>query len=351
VAPLARHFDGTAGHLDDVFFPGRLQHLDTDTAAHLDELLDRRGPLQIGGHQQRMPAPLGEPFGQLAGRRRLAGSLEATEQHHRRATGQLQLVPPFTQQDDQLVANDLYDLLCRCEALENILTKRLLAHPCHKGLDDLEVDIRLQQGQADLPHRRLEDFLRHSPLALETAEDVLQLGCESFEQDPISGFLRREMLAKAACRQGRVVILPAMVRRAKIVATLGPASGSAEILGQLLRAGLDVVRLNLSHGTREDHHRMIELVRRVSAEEDRLVPIIADLMGPRFRLGSLPAEGRMLSDGEQVTLGAPATNPDVPIDDSRLLTHLQPGERVLIDNGLARSGSGRPCAPRCRAAV
>jgi pyruvate kinase len=125
-----------------------------------------------------------------------------------------------------------------------------------------------------------------------------------------------------------------MVRRAKIVATLGPASGSAEILGQLLRAGLDVVRLNLSHGTREDHHRMIELVRRVSVEEDRLVPIIADLMGPRFRLGSLSAEGRMLSDGEQVTLGAPATNPDVPIDDSRLLTHLQPGERVLIDNGL-----------------
>jgi pyruvate kinase len=125
-----------------------------------------------------------------------------------------------------------------------------------------------------------------------------------------------------------------MARRAKIVATLGPASGDAEILRRLLRAGVDVVRLNLSHGSREDHHRLMQLVRQVAGEEDRLVPIIADLMGPRFRLGSLSDEGRTLSDGQQVTLGAPTTGAEVPIDDSRLLTYLQPGERVLIDNGL-----------------
>jgi pyruvate kinase len=125
-----------------------------------------------------------------------------------------------------------------------------------------------------------------------------------------------------------------MARRAKIVATLGPASGDTEVLRQLLRAGLDVVRLNFSHGSREDHQRMIELVRRVAAEEGRLVPIIADLMGPRFRLGSLPDDGRNLSDGQEVMLGAATTGAEVPIDDSRLLTHLRPGERVLIDNGL-----------------
>jgi pyruvate kinase len=127
---------------------------------------------------------------------------------------------------------------------------------------------------------------------------------------------------------------PLMARRAKIVATLGPVSASTEVLRQLLQAGVDVVRLNLSHGSSEDHHRLMQLVRQVAAEEDRLVPLIADLMGPRYRLGSLPDGGRTLSDGEQVTLGAPGTGADVPIDDIRLLTHLQPGERVLIDNGL-----------------
>lgn len=141
------------------------------------------------------------------------------------------------------------------------------------------------------------------------------------------------------------------MRRAKIVATLGPVSADVEVLRQLLRAGVDVVRLNLSHGSRKDHHGLMRLVRRVAREEDRLVPIIADLMGPRFRLGSLPDEGRHLEEGEQVTLGAAATGAEVPIDDTRLLTHLRPGERVLIDNGLVELEVGQRQGKKLRAKV
>jgi pyruvate kinase len=125
-----------------------------------------------------------------------------------------------------------------------------------------------------------------------------------------------------------------MERRAKIMATLGPASGEDGVLRELLRAGVDLVRLNLSHGSHDEHRRTIQLVRRVAREEAIHLPVVLDLMGPRYRLGKLPGDRRRLQPGEEVRLGARAEGVDLPLDDTSILQHLVPGERVLIDAGL-----------------
>lgn len=125
-----------------------------------------------------------------------------------------------------------------------------------------------------------------------------------------------------------------MDRRAKIVATLGPASESPETLRQLLAAGVDVVRLNLSHGTPDKHRENLRRVREAATEADRHIPVLADLMGPRYRLGTVDDAPRELAAGETVSLGEDAGRVDLPLDSPELLTHLRPGERVLIDNGL-----------------
>ncbi len=123
-----------------------------------------------------------------------------------------------------------------------------------------------------------------------------------------------------------------MPRRAKIVATFGPASATPAAIKRLLKAGVDVVRLNMSHGTAEEHSRMIATIREQAAALGREVPILLDLMGPRYRLGKL--EPRRLRRGEAVTLGLADDGADLPVDDRQLLAHLDEGERLLIDNGL-----------------
>jgi pyruvate kinase len=124
-----------------------------------------------------------------------------------------------------------------------------------------------------------------------------------------------------------------MKRRAKIVATLGPATADEAVLVQLLKAGADVIRFNLSHGSPESHRRNLKMVRRVAASLDRQVPVLLDLMGPRFRLGTLAAP-RPLKRNERLTLGEESAGVDLPVDDPDFLRHLTRGERVLIDNGL-----------------
>ena len=124
-----------------------------------------------------------------------------------------------------------------------------------------------------------------------------------------------------------------MERRAKIVATLGPASAPREVLGRLLDAGVDVVRLNLSHGDHEWHRERIADVRALAEERGRHVPIVLDLMGPRYRLGRLERP-RTLERDERVRLGPPGDGVDLPLDSPEILAHLRAGERVLIDQGL-----------------
>jgi pyruvate kinase len=124
-----------------------------------------------------------------------------------------------------------------------------------------------------------------------------------------------------------------MERRAKIMATLGPVSRDETVLRGLVRAGVDLFRLNLSHGTQEQHRETLRRVRRVAAEEGCHLPVVLDLMGPRYRLGTIPDEPRLLKVNQEVVLGPEAHDVDLPVD-PEIIEHLKADERVLIDGGL-----------------
>ena len=125
-------------------------------------------------------------------------------------------------------------------------------------------------------------------------------------------------------------------RRTKIVCTLGPATDSDDGIRSLLEAGADVLRLNFSHGSRDEHRHTIRRVRAVSAAVGREVAILQDLQGPKIRLGELPGGERMLAAGERVDL---ASEPDVPqgalgVSYPHLLDDVAEGERILLADGL-----------------
>ncbi|MFO8133716.1 MAG: pyruvate kinase [Thermoplasmatota archaeon] len=120
------------------------------------------------------------------------------------------------------------------------------------------------------------------------------------------------------------------MRKTKIVATIGPASESMEVLRQLIDAGLDVARLNFSHGTHEQHGRNIDRIRELSGE----VAIMLDTQGPEIRLGVMeqPVE---LSEGDTVTLtaGGHADGATLPVAHPGFLEHIREGDTVLIADG------------------
>ncbi|HEY2073357.1 MAG TPA: pyruvate kinase [Gaiellaceae bacterium] len=126
-------------------------------------------------------------------------------------------------------------------------------------------------------------------------------------------------------------------RRTKIVATVGPASATAERLRELIGAGVDAVRLNLSHGKHEEHAERAWLVREIAAELGKPIALIADLQGPKLRIGEL-AEPIVLTKGQQIVVCAEesATNGDLPIAPAVISEVLEPGNDVLIDDGLVR---------------
>ncbi|MEJ2085681.1 MAG: pyruvate kinase [Acidobacteriota bacterium] len=125
-----------------------------------------------------------------------------------------------------------------------------------------------------------------------------------------------------------------MIRRAKIIATLGPSSSTERTIERILRAGADLIRLNLSHGNHGSHREYVTRVRRRAQSLDRHIPVIFDLMGPRYRIGEVTDAGCRIRRGQTVRLGSLDPEPDLPIDDPHFLRHLQAGERILIDNGL-----------------
>lgn len=116
------------------------------------------------------------------------------------------------------------------------------------------------------------------------------------------------------------------------MATLGPASRELEVLRALLEAGVEIARLNLSHGSHKEHGQTVERVRQLSAELERHVPIVFDLTGPRYRLGLLPPEGLAVQEGQRVVLAGDG-RADLPLGQPEVITHLDAGERVLIDGG------------------
>ncbi len=127
------------------------------------------------------------------------------------------------------------------------------------------------------------------------------------------------------------------MRRAKIVCTLGPASANPDTIRELMRKGLDVARLNCSHGSHDDLTRMVKLVREASEELARPVAILLDLQGPKIRIGKFPDGPVVVKAGDKITITVKANEPcsatklsttykELPLD-------VKPGDRILLDDG------------------
>lgn len=131
-----------------------------------------------------------------------------------------------------------------------------------------------------------------------------------------------------------------MTRRTKIVATLGPATASEPLIERLVLAGMDVARVNFSHGTRADHARQIEAVRRVAGRLGRPVAVLQDLQGPKIRVGWVEGGGVELAAGAEVTLvpddGTPGGARRLGVSLHDLGRQLRPGTVILIDDGRIR---------------
>ncbi len=127
-------------------------------------------------------------------------------------------------------------------------------------------------------------------------------------------------------------------RRAKIVCTIGPASSVETMLRELMRQGMDVARLNFSHGSHEDHARVIERLRRVAAKEDRTICILQDLQGPKIRTGRLKYRTAIaLKAGARMTItphDVPGTNAVISTTYENLAQDVARGARILLSDGL-----------------
>ncbi|MEM7773275.1 MAG: pyruvate kinase, partial [Cyanobacteria bacterium P01_A01_bin.37] len=129
-----------------------------------------------------------------------------------------------------------------------------------------------------------------------------------------------------------------LTHRTKIVATIGPASGSPDILKNMVQAGMSVARLNFSHGSYDDHAKMISLLRSVSKELDTPITLLQDLQGPKIRVGQLPEDQIELIEGNTLDLvpledfaGQPNT---ASIDYPYLAEEAKAGMQILLDDGL-----------------
>jgi pyruvate kinase len=141
-------------------------------------------------------------------------------------------------------------------------------------------------------------------------------------------------------------------RRTKIVATMGPASATLETLAALVNAGMDAARLNLSHGTHDDHAERARVVRDVEKEVGRPLALIADLQGPKLRIGDLD-EPVTLARGENITVVGEQRSKDgeLPVSPAVIGDVLKAGHEVLIDDGLVRLHVEKVERGRARCAV
>lgn len=132
-------------------------------------------------------------------------------------------------------------------------------------------------------------------------------------------------------------MLPA--HKTRIVATIGPASESLEVLARMIAAGMNVARLNLSHGDFASHARVVERLREAARTVDRPLAILADLPGPKLRIGRLVREPIELRAGDAFTLApgdAPGDERGVSVDFPRLPEVVRPGDAIFVNDGLVR---------------
>ncbi len=127
------------------------------------------------------------------------------------------------------------------------------------------------------------------------------------------------------------------MRKTKIICTIGPASGSEEMMTRLCRAGMNVARLNFSHGTHEEHKEKIDLLSKVREKLGMPIAIMLDTKGPEYRIGTFKDKKITLSDGDEFTF----TTEDIDGDETRvsvsykhLCEELSVGDRILVNNGL-----------------
>ena len=127
-----------------------------------------------------------------------------------------------------------------------------------------------------------------------------------------------------------------MIRRTKVVATLGPASSDAKTLARMIEAGLDVVRINFSHGTPDEHRARVNLVRQLARKAGRAVGVLVDLQGPKIRVGKFKDGKIHLEPGAKFVLDAECKLGDqhvVGLDYKNLPNDVHPGDTLLLDDG------------------
>lgn len=129
-----------------------------------------------------------------------------------------------------------------------------------------------------------------------------------------------------------------MDRRTKIVCTLGPATSDFETIRRLVAAGMDVARMNFSHGSHDEHEDRVEKVREAAQAEGKVVTILQDLQGPKIRVGDVEGGSVMLREGAEVEVRTDglqeSTEERIFIDYESLTQDAREGERILIDDGL-----------------
>ncbi|RKY01743.1 MAG: pyruvate kinase [Spirochaetes bacterium] len=126
------------------------------------------------------------------------------------------------------------------------------------------------------------------------------------------------------------------MKSTKIICTIGPSSQDRKVLARMIENGMDVARMNMSHGDYEFHRKTIKLVRELSEEYNRHIGVLIDLQGPKIRTGKLKKETVVLNEGDTLTL----TIDDVPgdwnilgVNYRGLVTEAEPGDRILLDDG------------------
>lgn len=126
------------------------------------------------------------------------------------------------------------------------------------------------------------------------------------------------------------------MKRTKIVCTIGPACDSVEVLVKMIGAGMNVARLNFSHGSHENHTQLFNNVREAARQAGEAVAILQDLQGPKIRVGALPEAGVLLTPGAQIvfdTALSEYTGEAIPVDYHELHQYLKAGERLLLNDG------------------
>ena len=124
--------------------------------------------------------------------------------------------------------------------------------------------------------------------------------------------------------------------RTKIVATIGPASKDEKTIRHLIKSGMNVARLNLSHGSHDDHAQVYKLLRKVAQDTGKPISILLDLQGPKVRIGKLQGDELNLIPGQKVTLTTqlnPISPGEIPVDFAQLPQSVRPGRRILLDDG------------------